>query len=810
MQPTNRLQRAAHNLEQLAKYSGQKTFDSTKANRTVQIALRVLENKFLGHQWNPQTHKDIIEKMRKSVATIKNNQGAFFQNSQLGLLQEEIDMLIREGMIKKVFHADPVSSSLSAHLQAPFRYIFHLLTKRVAHAIRSQIYRGWSQKIKNKTIKELVEKDYQARYKNWYESAKAKAHSTHQLNKVQDIFNDELAHLQSAVEKNPQVKEIAELEKKAEETRKLFMDIGGERIQLKTSDGVNLDATYLSANEFKHALKEQNGQKVAYTFPSDIHLSGISVDPDHWTNSSLIDKLKRLGLLSDQDKPGSGYGLLYDHIAKQHVIASKESLQKLSHTGCIQYDGKEGLYKFAINPYPPQYSPIFVAEDFKQMVLANGGRLQEIFIKGEKEPIPAFSHISPLIPCPADFVALNIPDKKGGFRKGTYYIQKDKADELERMGYLKTQNGKYVWAHPQEVSADIPKNFNDWNLQREGVAILSSGNAGVYEMHKGEALSLLMNGCDVMMLNLRGYGGSEGEPSVEGNYLDLEAAYQFVKHQRKGIPDSKITAWALCLSGGMAAHLAEKHPYINLFLNQTYAEFWNIARSTIEEGLDDFLRKHIHSTSDRSQLRNAIKKCLFPIIAGAARLVTPNYNVKDRLSKVKGKICVMEATDDTLMTGAETDQMIAAIKGKKVNCQFVNIPGGHCTPWNQVAIYHNRWTGKEVRPEDFVWASLDGVNPIFISLADLQRGWSFTTSDGTNYEFVMNNREDPRSSVILNTYPPGANRPTASNVITTYEMTEKEIPRWVADLKLDPEFRGHHHVEKFLANAHLGSPLIEH
>jgi pimeloyl-ACP methyl ester carboxylesterase len=808
MQPTNRLQQAANNLEQLAKYSGQKTFDSTKANRTVQIALRVLENKFLGHQWNPQTHKDIIERMRKSVATIKNNQHAFFQNSQLGLLEEEIDMLIREGMIKKVFHADPISSSLSEHLQAPFRYIFNFLTKRVAHAIRSQIYRGWSQKIKNKKIKELVEKDYQARYKNWYESAKAKAHSTQQLNKVQDIFNDELAHLQSVVERNPQVQEIAELEKKAEETRKLFMDIGGERIQLKTADGVNLDATYLSTNEFKHALQEQNGQQVNYTFSKDIHLSGISINPDHWTNSSLIEKLKRLGLLSDQEKPGSGYALLYDHIAKRSVIASKESLQKLSHTGYIQYDGNEGVYKFAINPYPPQYSPISVAEDFKRQILANGGRLQELFIKGEKAPIPAFSHAQPLVSCPAGFVALNIPDQKGGFRKGTYYIQKDKAEELERTGHLKIQNEKYLWVRPQNVYAAVPKNFNEWNLQQEGVAILSSGNAGVYEMHKGEALSLLMKGCDVMMLNLRGYGGSEGEPSVEGNYHDLEAAYQFVKHHRKGIPDSKITAWALCLSGGMAAHLAEKHPYINLFLNQTYAEFWNIARSTIEEELDHFLRKHIHCTSDRSQLRNAIKKCLFPIIAGAIKLVTPNYNVKDRLSKVKGKICVMQATDDTLMTRAETEQMKAAIKGKRVNCQFVDIPGGHCTPWNQVVIYHNRWTGEEVRPEDFVWTSLDGVNPIFIPIADLHRGWSFTALDGTSYEFLMNNPEDPQAPLILNTYPPGAKRPTSSTFITTDEVTEKELPRWVADLKLEPEFRGHHYVEKFLADTHLGSPLI--
>jgi pimeloyl-ACP methyl ester carboxylesterase len=808
---SQRLERATQYLEKVAAHSQSKAFDSEKAHRCVLNVQRILENEYVGREWNPDTdQKKTIERIQKSIKIIHNNQEDFYSKNQLDILDKEIEDLFKIGTIKKIFKADHVGQSLAKNLQAPFRAILHFLTKRIAKSIRLQVYHGWSRKIKDQKIKDLVQEEYKAKYANWYKAEKAAAHSLRKKQEIEEVYDDEMAHINRAVAEDSKVKNIDATEKKAEETRKLFMDIGGERIQLQTSDGVKLDSTYLSADEFRHALKNQGGKHVTYTSPHGREFSGISIKPNDKANQQLlINKLKKLGLLSDQDKPGSGYGLLYDEKRDRFVIMSKNDLQIMCRRGRLNFEEKEGLYKFVGKPYArTSQKPLETADDEKDRIEKFGGRFLEIHVKGEKEPIPAFS-LAHAKNQPG-YIGLKIPsDKPGEFKSGTYYIQQTKADELVRAGSLTLVNGEYKWKNPKNVKA-TRVDRHEWKLRQEGVAILSSGNAGVYEMHKGEALALLMNGCDVMMLNLRGYGDSEGEPTVEGSYQDLEAAYQYVKHHRKGIADSKITAWALCLSGGIAAHLAERHPYINLFLNQTYAELWDIVKPTIEDELDGFLKKYI-SPDDHNALRNAIKKCLLPIVLNAVKLVAPNYNVKDRLEKIKGKVCVMEATEDELMLPEETEKMRAAIKGKNVDCEFVDIPGGHCSPWNQVVIYKTR-NKEEVMAENYVGVELDGKNLTYISKEDLRSSKKFeVTINGYTYYCRFENKEDPDSQVKVEVYKNDSHGRQHFNqnlTLPAFEITEKLIPDFVYKLELTPEFRGHHHVQEFIKRADLGTPLI--
>lgn len=801
----NRLGDTVLHLQGVARYSGNHHFDATRANRTVQIAIRVLDHAFLGQQWNPARDRQVLTEIKQSIDIIKRNQQDFFQSSDLSLLEEKVEMVFQYGMIKTIFNAQGVHSTLSENLVVPFHYLFNLLTKRFADFIRKEVYHGWSKKIKNEDIKQVVEQEYLAKYNNWYQREIGRADTPDRRNQVQDIFADELAHMQNQVNNNARVQAVRGLERKAEETRELFAAIGGERIQLKTSDGVKLDATYLSCNEFKLALKAQNGQKVSFNFPNGGTLSGISLDPDNEPiNQGLIAKLHQLGLLSSLHKPGSGYGLLYDVLHRKYTIVSKEDLQNQSRIQSLVYDSNLEAYVFAQPPFAINYAPIPTSDDEWQYIRQLGGRKQEIYIKGEKTPIPAFSTLSALRHNPDGYVSIKIPNGAGHFFRATYYLDQDKAEELIRAGILKREGTAYHWTNVNDISVREPLNPYQWKIKKDGVAILSSGNAGVYEMHKAEALTLLMNGCDLMMLNLRGYGGSDGEPSVQGNYCDLEAAYQFIKHRCPGIPDTKIAAWALCLSGGVAAHLVEKHPWMNLFLNQTYAEFWNVMRGMLDQEVERFLRSYIYQAEDQSRLRQAIKACLLPLISAAVRLVAPNYNVKNRLAKIKGQVCIMQATEDSLMTREETRQMRAAVGVASNNHRFVDIPGEHCTPWNQVVIYHDR-QGREIVEDDYCWVSFDDTHPIFIPNDDLDTNgsWRLTTGNGMVYSFSADPQDPDHVIVEFNQNGMRMRRQLARNSIS-----ESVIPKFVVNLGLTPEYRGHDHVKQFLADARMGSPLI--
>jgi hypothetical protein len=471
------------------------------------------------------------------------------------------------------------------------------------------------------------------------------------------------------------------------------------------------------------------------------------------------------------------------------VIVNKPDLQNFSDQSQFFYDTQNRCYILRTTSLLRRaYSLIPLAQDEAVNIKQNGGQLQKLYIPGQSSPIPVFS--KPFNQYHEGFIAIKIPSDNRNF----YYLCSENVQDLIQQEILKQENGIYQWTNPHDIKTR-PSPDNEWKIQRNGVIILSSGNAGIYEMHKAEALSLLMNGTDVMMLNLRGYGGSEGTPDAEGSYIDLETAYQFVKYRCEGISDSKIVAWALCLSGGIAAHLAEKHPRINLFLNQTYASFWNILKEEIDKEITKYMKDHIFSSSEKSLLRNALKTTLSPLILAIIRLIAPNYKVKDRLTKIKGHICVMEASSDKLMTKEEGKQMREAIKDTEVLCDFVSIPGGHCTPWNQVVIYRNS-NGELFSTNDYRWISINGKTFYF----------PFSQSSSINFNGQIykifpdcNNPENVK--VQINNQP-------AVQILKQNHIEAHQHIEFAAIYHLKAEYIGVQHVKHFLSKANLGTSLI--
>lgn len=87
------------------------------------------------------------------------------------------------------------------------------------------------------------------------------------------------------------------------------------------------------------------------------------------------------------------------------------------------------------------------------------------------------------------------------------------------------------------------------------------GNAGNIGHRVPNALLMLVNlKAHVVLLDYRGYGKSEGEPSEQGLHLDAEAALDFVM-TRPEVDKTKVVLFGRSLGGAVAIRLAAANPH---------------------------------------------------------------------------------------------------------------------------------------------------------------------------------------------------------------------------------------------------------
>ncbi|MGR8918369.1 MAG: alpha/beta hydrolase [Gammaproteobacteria bacterium] len=95
------------------------------------------------------------------------------------------------------------------------------------------------------------------------------------------------------------------------------------------------------------------------------------------------------------------------------------------------------------------------------------------------------------------------------------------------------------------------------------------GNAG-HLSHRLPTLATLQSlGHGVLIIDYRGYGLSEGEPSVAGTLLDAAAAWRWLTRER-GVPAADIVLYGRSLGGGVAAALAAQTAPRGLILESTF------------------------------------------------------------------------------------------------------------------------------------------------------------------------------------------------------------------------------------------------
>lgn len=153
--------------------------------------------------------------------------------------------------------------------------------------------------------------------------------------------------------------------------------------------------------------------------------------------------------------------------------------------------------------------------------------------------------------------------------------------------------------------------------ERKGVrptVIFCLGNNMFYQLYLNHIDFYLARGFDVMAFNYGGYCKSEGTPTTEHTFQDVEAAYQFVK-KRTGVPDSKILVHGESLGGGPASYLASKYP-VHLVLDRTFSSVGLVSDNRILQSLANHFYPYLNA---------------------------------DRIKETKGRIHLIAATNDRMM-----------------------------------------------------------------------------------------------------------------------------------------------------------------
>lgn len=110
-----------------------------------------------------------------------------------------------------------------------------------------------------------------------------------------------------------------------------------------------------------------------------------------------------------------------------------------------------------------------------------------------------------------------------------------------------------------------------------GYLLLAHGNAGNLS-DRADVVKLLNKNLDlsVLIFDYRGYGRSEGKPSISGVLKDGHAAQQWLR-QRENIGSGQIILLGRSLGASVATHLAAEHGARALILEGAFSSLLDVA-----------------------------------------------------------------------------------------------------------------------------------------------------------------------------------------------------------------------------------------
>ncbi|MDR2861988.1 MAG: alpha/beta hydrolase [Syntrophobacterales bacterium] len=122
-------------------------------------------------------------------------------------------------------------------------------------------------------------------------------------------------------------------------------------------------------------------------------------------------------------------------------------------------------------------------------------------------------------------------------------------------------------------------NINGWHIKCEnsrGTVLFFHGNAGNIS-HRGDSIRIFNSlGMSVFIIDYRGYGKSEGSPSIKGIDIDALAAWNWLVAEKK-IPPEKILVFGRSLGGAVAVELMRTQRPKAAMLESTFSSLADMA-----------------------------------------------------------------------------------------------------------------------------------------------------------------------------------------------------------------------------------------
>jgi len=124
------------------------------------------------------------------------------------------------------------------------------------------------------------------------------------------------------------------------------------------------------------------------------------------------------------------------------------------------------------------------------------------------------------------------------------------------------------WFHPDPAAED--------DVPERKVVLFFHGNAGNLSGRTEMMVSLVSLGVEILIIDYRGYGHSEGRPSEEGIYRDARAAWEFLTVEH-GIDADRVIVFGKSLGGAVAIDLASRVKPAGLIVQSSFTSVPDMA-----------------------------------------------------------------------------------------------------------------------------------------------------------------------------------------------------------------------------------------
>ena len=166
------------------------------------------------------------------------------------------------------------------------------------------------------------------------------------------------------------------------------------------------------------------------------------------------------------------------------------------------------------------------------------------------------------------------------------------------------------------------------------------GNGRNVSSYLEPAAQLHRLGFNVLLLEYRGFGESEGFPSEAGLYRDADAAYRHLMAQ--GVPAARLVVYGFSLGTGVAIDVSSRLPVGALVVEAGYTSLPDVARS-------------LYRLAPTSLMRN-------------------RFASAEKLARVRAPTLFMHARDDRTVPFAQGQRLFALSRQEKA---FLELQQGH-------------------------------------------------------------------------------------------------------------------------------------